>query len=83
MRKSPKGKTPSVSSAGRNPRFCTMPEVAEGKNALRLLGGSEPTVLHYAVPGLDAARTLVVSEKIRPTPSKYPRRFAQMKKQPL
>lgn len=58
-------------------------EVAEGKNALRLLGGSEPTVLHYAVPGLDAARTLVVSEKMRPTPSKYPRRFAQMKKQPL
>ena len=58
-------------------------EVAEGKNAIRLLGGSEPAVLHYDVPGLDASRTLVVSEKRRPTPSKYPRRFAQMKKQPL
>ena len=58
-------------------------EVAEGKNAIRLLGGSEPAVLHYDVPGLDASRTLVVSEKCRPTPSKYPRRFAQMKKQPL
>ena len=58
-------------------------EVAEGKNAIRLLGGSEPRVLHYAVPGLDASRTLVVSEKSHPTPLKYPRRFAQMKKQPL
>ena len=58
-------------------------EVAEGKNAIRLLGGAEPAVLHYDVPGLDASRTLVVSEKRRPTPSKYPRRFAQMKKQPL
>ena len=58
-------------------------EVAEGKNALRLLGGSAPAVLHYEVPGLDASRTLVVSEKLRPTPPKYPRRFAQMKKQPL
>ena len=58
-------------------------EVAEGKNAIRLLGGAEPSILHYEVPGLDASRTLVVSEKRRPTPSKYPRRFAQMKKQPL
>lgn len=58
-------------------------ELAESKKALPLLGGAEPSVLHYNVPGLDASRTLVRSEKLRPTPPKYPRRFAQMKKQPL
>ena len=58
-------------------------ELAESRKALPLLGGAEPSVLHYNVPGLDASRTLVSSEKLRPTPQKYPRRFAQMKKQPL
>ena len=58
-------------------------ELAESKGAIRLLGGSEPTLIRYAVPGLDAERTLVRSVKARSTPAKYPRRFAQMKKQPL
>ena len=58
-------------------------ELSESRSALRLLGGAEPSVLHYSVPGLDAARTLVVSKKLRSTPPKYPRRFAQIKKQPL
>ena len=58
-------------------------ELLESYNALHLLGGAEPSVLHYSVPGLDAARTLVVSKKLRSAPPKYPRRFAQIKKQPL
>ena len=33
--------------------------------------------------GLDAERYLVSVEKLRPTPAKYPRRYAQIKKQPL
>ena len=40
-------------------------ELSESRSALRLLGGAEPSVLHYSVPGLDAARTLVVSKKLR------------------
>ena len=58
-------------------------ELMESKAAFRLLGGNEPVLTRYEVPGLDAERTLVLSEKRKATPPKYPRRFAQMKKQPL
>ncbi len=58
-------------------------ELSESRSAFRILGGTPPSVLSYAVPGLDAVRTLVISEKQSPSSSKYPRRFAQMKKQPL
>lgn len=58
-------------------------ELSESKGAIRLLGGSEPTLSRYEVPGLDAERILVRSVKLHITPAKYPRRFAQMKKQPL
>ena len=58
-------------------------EVSECADAFRLLGGSEPVITRYEVPGLDAERTLVRSEKRQRTPSRYPRRFTQMKKQPL
>ena len=58
-------------------------ELAEAQKAIRILGGGEPSLIRYTVPGLDAERSLVVSEKLQPTPPKYPRRFAQMKKQPL
>ncbi len=58
-------------------------EVRESAEAIRILGGSAPSIIHYSVPGLDAARTLVVSKKTKPTPPRYPRRFSQMKKQPL
>ena len=58
-------------------------ELQESKTAIRLLGGEEAKIIPYRVPGLDASRTLVLSEKLRPTPARYPRRFAQIKKQPL
>lgn len=58
-------------------------EAKEAGNALRLLGGAIPSVLRYDVPGLEAERTLVVSVKHRSTPDRYPRRFSQIKKQPL
>ena len=37
----------------------------------------------YAVPGTDAVHSVVLIEKRRPTPAKYPRRYAMIKKQPL
>ena len=58
-------------------------ELAESARAFSLLGGDIPVLSSYAVPDLDAARTLVRSDKLRPTPGRYPRRFAQMKKLPL
>ncbi len=58
-------------------------ERAEAEQAIRLLGGTAPELIRYSVPGLDAERNLILSRKQNPTPSKYPRRFAQIKKQPL
>ena len=69
--------------------FCAMKgpaaqeELSESEGALRKLGSPEPRLLRYSVPGLDAERTLVIAEKACHTPSCYPRRFAQIKKQPL
>ncbi len=58
-------------------------ELKEASSAIRLLGGAEGRLLPCPVPGLNAERSLVSVEKLRPTPAKYPRRFALIKKQPL
>ena len=58
-------------------------ELTEAARAIRLLGGGEPRVERYAIPGTDAEHTAVLIPKLRPTPAAYPRRFAVMKKTPL
>ena len=58
-------------------------ELAEAKNAIKLLGGKTEQVVDYAIPTTDVVHRLVVIRKLSPTPAKYPRRFAQIKKQPL
>lgn len=58
-------------------------EINGAKNALRLLGGKIRWVKDYPVPTTDVVHRIVCIEKAAPTPGKYPRRFAQIKKQPL
>jgi 16S rRNA (guanine527-N7)-methyltransferase len=58
-------------------------EIEEARRALRTLGGGDVRVEKYAVPGAGAVHSLVLVEKAAPTPPQYPRRFAQIKKQPL
>ena len=58
-------------------------ELEEAAKAIRLLGGKLERVEKYTVPGTDATHSVVIIQKIAPTPAKYPRRFAQIKKQPL
>lgn len=58
-------------------------ELAEAKNAIKLLGGKTERVVDYTIPTTDVVHRLVVIRKLSPTPAKYPRRFAQIKKQPL
>ena len=58
-------------------------EIAEAERGTALLGGGPARIERYAVPGTDAVHTVVLIEKRRPTPAKYPRRYAQIKKQPL
>lgn len=58
-------------------------EIQEAKRAIALLGGKLERVAEYTVPGTDIIHSAVVIRKLSDTPSKYPRRWAQMKKQPL
>jgi len=58
-------------------------EISAAKNAIKLLGGKIEKVWDYTVPTTDITHRVVIIRKISPTPAKYPRRFAQIKKQPL
>jgi 16S rRNA (guanine527-N7)-methyltransferase len=51
--------------------------------AIKQLGGDAAQVLQVSVPGEEASRFLVTVKKVRPTPSKYPRRTGVPTKQPL
>ena len=56
-------------------------EVREARKAVQLLGGSVREVAEYPVG--EAVHRVVIIDKLRPTPAKYPRRFAKIKQQPL
>ena len=51
--------------------------------AIRLLGGRLADTVDYTIPATDVTHRLLAVEKVSPTPGKYPRPFAQIKKQPL
>ena len=58
-------------------------EIDEAKKAISLLGGKIDKVFEYSVPGTELKHNIVIIRKVSPTPGKYPRRFALMKKNPL
>ena len=58
-------------------------ELREAEKGLRLLGGAEGRIVEYAVPGVSLRHNAVLIEKAAHTPARYPRRWGQMKKQPL
>ncbi len=58
-------------------------EIKAAANALDILGGGLPQVRPLSVPGLAAARHLVLIQKVEPTPSMYPRRPGLPSKKPL
>ncbi len=58
-------------------------ELEEAKKAISLLGGKVEQVFKYSVPGTELRHNIVIIRKISPTPKKYPRRFALIKKSPL
>ena len=58
-------------------------EAREAKTAIRLLGGELERIAVYPIPGTDTRHSAVVIRKVRQTETKYPRRGAQIKKQPL
>jgi len=58
-------------------------ELKEAKSCIHILGGRSPEIRDYAVPGLEVSHNALIIAKEKDTPPKYPRRWAQIKKQPL
>ncbi len=57
-------------------------ELSESKAAVNTLGGRIGEVREYSLPNGDE-RVLIVIEKVKSTPQKYPRNSGQMRKKPL
>lgn len=58
-------------------------ELNEAKRAIALLGGELAEVRDYTIPCTDITHSAVILRKVKDTPARYPRRWAQIKKQPL
>ena len=58
-------------------------ELKEAYVALKTLGGTAERQITYTIPGTELRHCAAVIRKSAPTPKKYPRRWAQIKKKPL
>jgi len=56
-------------------------ELQEAKRAIQVLGLRTRQVQTFPIDG--TAHTVIVLEKVAPTPAKYPRRYAKIKQEPL
>lgn len=58
-------------------------ELLQSETGIRILGGGAARLLHVQIPGEEEESNLVMIEKIRTTPQKYPRRVGIPAKRPL
>ena len=58
-------------------------ELARARSAISLLGGGDPRAHIVTPPGSPVARSLVVTDKVRATPCRFPRRPGIPAKRPL
>ena len=58
-------------------------ELEEGKRAIETLGGKIKAIEKIQIPDTDIVHSLIIIEKIKRTPTKYPRAGGKPKKQPL
>lgn len=58
-------------------------ELANAKNAVFLLGGKMQKTEKFTLPGSDIERSLVVIEKVKKSPGKYPRKAGLPAKEPI
>lgn len=61
----------------------TEDEIGQAKAAIKTLGGEIEWVRDYTIPTTDVTHRVICVRKVSPTPKKYPRRFALIKKSPL
>jgi 16S rRNA (guanine527-N7)-methyltransferase len=57
-------------------------EIEQARGAVEILGGKIKDVIYYELPG-EIQRSMVIVEKMRKTPEKYPRREGIPEKKPL
>lgn len=58
-------------------------EVKEAKKAVTVLGGNLEKIVEFQLPDTDIDRTLLVIQKIKKTPGKYPRKAGLPSKEPI
>lgn len=58
-------------------------EVEEAEKAVKILGGKIKDVVYFSLPDSEIQRSLVVIEKVKNTPGKYPRKAGTPLKEPL
>lgn len=58
-------------------------ELEESKKAIEILGGKIENIVKYEIPNIEIEYNLVIINKIKSTPNKYPRRAGLPKEQPL
>lgn len=58
-------------------------ELRAAARAIRTLGGRVKRTVDYTIPTSDVRHRVIVIDKIAPTPERYPRAFAKIKKSPL
>ena len=58
-------------------------EAEQAEKAVKILGGKIRDVVYFSLPGSEIQRSLVVIEKVKSTPGKYPRKAGTPLKEPL
>lgn len=58
-------------------------EISDSNKAVKILGGKTVTNKNYDLPCSDIKRTLVIIDKIKDTPKKYPRKAGTPSKEPI
>jgi 16S rRNA (guanine527-N7)-methyltransferase len=58
-------------------------EIGEAEKASKILGGSEPKLHRFVLPGEEEERFVVTIKKVKATPPGYPRRVGLAKSRPL
>lgn len=58
-------------------------EIEMGKKAINVLGGKIQKIEKIILPDTDITRNIVIVEKIKNTPSEYPRKAGKPSKEPI
>ena len=58
-------------------------ELQEANKAVKTLGCVQKELIDFSLPNEGGTRNIIIFEKIKPTPLKYPRNYGQIKKKPL